>query len=117
MASFLRPVLTGCFAVSLLVGSAAGAAAAGESCLRMQDIATTKMIDSKTMSVRLRDGEMFRVTFANICNADQPRMSGSFFVYDRWATGDCLHKNVAFSTSRLGPCFVDSVTQISASGS
>lgn len=103
-------------AAALLGGLAAlGTAlplAAAEQCLEVKQIQRmhAEGPDYTTMTVRAR-GREYRVEFTAACKVGDAYPL-NHFVYDEWHLGRCLDARDVLPTSKLGACFVKSVTPI-----
>jgi hypothetical protein len=86
-------------------------AAAKGTCLEYRYIKVTHMVDPMNMVVTTTRNVRYNVHFTGVC-----RVGGVYtwnhFVYTDLVAGRCLQARSVLPTSRLSPCFVESVTPI-----
>ena len=91
--------------------AAANPVIAANSCLKFRQIKLTHMSSPRTMEVTTVRNDHYLVRFTDACRVGD-QYSWNHFTYTDLIVGDCLDARDVLPTSQLGPCVVESVTQV-----
>jgi hypothetical protein len=98
-------------AAGAIAVAAAAPASAANRCLQFKQIKLTHMSSPKTMEVTTVRNDRYLVRFTDVCRVGD-QYSWNHFTYTDLLVGDCLNARDVLPTSKLGPCVVESVTQV-----